>query len=347
MTKMKLISLCVLLATLLCPSCTRQERPGGAVSIRFSAGLPETRALTDAGSEIVISAGVPDLVILIFNGNGSLAAKYPGNGVLQDGAAANDMTVRFSGLAAGTYSVYAVGNATGLWATKVGNNSVSLGDVTTQAQADALYFTPLFTAETDPKPNPALQNGRLPVSAKGSLTVSENGNGEVNLPLLRCTSLVTVEFIDLYGEDLTLENFTFQLKGINASTGYLFPHTPSDIPDSVVYGDWGASAGAVNITYDGTDTGSYALEALFFPSDAPQYYLCDIAFDITDSHAQTFPFSWQDLTVLNKQGRGITGLGRNQHLRIAIRISKGTMVSFNFEVADWDTTDSTQTVHFD
>lgn len=343
----KVISLCVLLATLLSPSCTRQERPGGAVSIRFSTGLPETRALTAAGSEIVFSAGVPDLVILIFDSHGTLAAKYPGNGVLQDGAAANDMTVRFSGLAAGDYSVYAVGNASGLWATSVGNASIALGDITTQAQADALRFTPLFTAETNPKPVPTLQNGRLPVSAKGSLSVSENGNGEVYLALLRCTSLVTVEFIDLYGEDLTLENFSFQLKGIDASTGYLFPHTPSDIPDDVVYGDWGASAATVNITYDGTDTSSYALESLFFPSDAPQYYLCDIAFDITDSHAQTLQFAWQDLTVLNKQGRGITGLGRNQHLRIAIRISKGTMVSFNFEVADWTTTGTTETVHFD
>lgn len=370
-----------LFAMLLCFSCTPHERLGGAVTIILSSGGPETRANLASPEDgmIYINNGTPDLILLLFNSQGTLVAKYPDSGhssVMNSPApTGNDMMIRLSQTVSGgiipegTYSLYGIANTAGVWALTDGENSISAGaldasSITTKTQADALCFSPLFEANSVSKPHPELRaapNNRLPLTAKTSVTVSANGNGSAELQMQRCVAQVIVRFVNNYGAELSLSAYDastpfFTLHNMNPNTGYLFQHSP-DVPAGTVYADF-VNATVPSVLYDNTDNDGidpdyssdayiYRNSALVFPGTGT--YTCDVAFKVTavngSALASPAEFRFTDLPVHNYRGEDITSISRNQRLTVTITISQGQMLSFSFDVGDW--TELTETVHFD
>lgn len=349
----KILPISVLLAALLLltgVSCTRQELPGGAVTISLASGLPQTRGEAEIldGTEIKFDpvTGAPDLILLIFNTDGSLRARYP------DGThtsfptvpTANDITVRFAvgtdgnPIPAGSYSVYAMANTGGMWTLDSG----TVEDISSQAGADARIFTALPTQPTD----------RMPLTAIGSLEVNLEGNGNASLSLLRPAAKVIVRFINNYGDDLTLaQNGTsplVELKEMVSDRGYLFPHNP-DIPAGVSASDmvFNFPAGGVVLPNNADGNTFYELSSLLYPGTGA--YACSVSFSIskvgTDDVTPAREFEFPALPILNKRGEDITSVARNQCLVITVAISKGAMLSFSFDVGEWNKT--TETVTFD
>ena len=332
-------------------SCTRQELPGsGIVTVSLYSGLPETRAITadpKDGSAIYIDNSTtpptPDLTLLIFDANGALVNP---TGTKTESLTATDIKLTYSGIAPGAYTVYALANTGGLWTLSGDPKSATI----TKDAAEALYFTATPTV-----PDPASDTSRMPLTAKGTLSVNAAGNGNISLSLSRPAARVVLKFENNSGYKLKLEPFTATFKKMNPSNGYLFQHDP-DVPSGVAgfaYGDLVFTASTQEIE----NGASYSPSALVYPG-LPGYpgtesYLCDISFTITkvnDSDTVLDPgyshaFTFQDLRVHNNRGEDITTLARNQQLTVTVKVSMGKMLSFNFEVGDWTT--HSETVTFD
>lgn len=350
MTTRRLIRLLAALALLAGAGCTRINQPAGQVTLSFSTGIPATRAGEDDlatriadGRAIAVDAGAPDLVVLIVNAGGSVVAKYPDldpDDTELDFDAADptraSITFRQSSLTEGTYTVYAFANTQGLWAFTDGTDSytaASLTSIGTQTVLDALYFTPLsFDPANDVYPNPAVQGARLPLSAKGQLSVSARGNGEVSLDLLRCVAQVDTEFRNDYGSALNLTDLSVTFHHLNPATGYVLPHTP-DFPAGAQDGNLIQTQGT--LTIPSQESGH--LTSLVFPGEAPEgKYTCDVSFDFdADQDGTPETYTYTDLEVQDNRAVRITSLSRNQSLHILIRISRGQTVSFNFSLEDW------------
>ena len=350
MTTRRLIRLSAALALLAGAGCTRIEQPVGQVTLSFATGIPGTRAGEDDlatriadGRAIAIDAGAPDLVVLIANAGGTVVARYPD--VDPDDTELDfdpsdptraSITFRQSSLTEGSYTVYAFANTQGLWAFTDGTDSytaASLTGIGTQAVLDALYFTPMtFDPANDVYPNPALQGARLPLTAKGRLSVSARGNGEVSLDLLRCVAQVDTEFRNDYVTDLSLSNLAVTFHHLNPATGYVLPHTP-DFPAGAQDGNLIQTRNS--ITIQTRESGH--LTSLAFPSEAPEgKYTCDVTFDFdADQDGTPETYTYTDLEVQDNRAVRITSLSRNQSLHILIRISRGQTVSFNFSLEDW------------
>ncbi len=350
MTTRRLIRLSAALALLAGAGCTRIEQPVGQVTLSFATGIPGTRAGEDDlatriadGRAIAIDAGAPDLVVLIANAGGTVVARYPD--VDPDDTELDfdpsdptraSITFRQSSLTEGSYTVYAFANTQGLWAFTDGTDSytaASLTGIGTQAVLDALYFTPMsFDPANDVYPNPALQGARLPLTAKGQLSVSARGNGEVSLDLLRCVAQVDTEFRNDYVTDLSLSNLAVTFHHLNPATGYVLPHTP-DFPAGAQDGNLIQTRNSITIP----TRESGHLTSLAFPSEAPEgKYTCDVTFDFdADQDGTPETYTYTDLEVQDNRAVRITSLSRNQSLHILIRISRGQTVSFNFSLEDW------------
>lgn len=356
----------ILLLTLLSAvSCNRLETPVGSLRIEFETGALQTKAgdgnVADGGG-IYINNGTPDLVILIANNStGEIVASYPGSwgyspsdGHLEQSSptpTSTQMAVTFEGLPGYdpadpeevpyVYTVYAFANTGGMWTMKSNDALVyALDDLTTQAEVEALHFEP--TALEMGTDGLVVKNSRLPLTAKGTVTLSKLGNGSVILALKRCVAKVTAVFENQYTTDpeetqLSLYNFSITFNGMLPATGYVVPHQNDFLVDPEHDTDLTAGEDPMEIPKDG----SYSMVWYVFPSIGP--YSCDVRFDMdaegTDSH------SYSDLPVHDDHARDIPQLARNQHLTITTRISAGKKVSFNFEVADWD--GKTETVYFD
>ena len=334
-------------------SCTREEMPGGTLRIEFETGAFQTKAdapdgVVADGGGIFIDNGTPDLVILLAESStGNIVATYPGTGSDISGTpAATQMSVTFTGLTGGaTYTVYAFANTQGLCTMKYGGSggttASNLTALTSASQVEDLQFWPVST-DLDSFDCPTVKNGRLPLSAKGEVTLTTAGNGEISLALLRCVAKVTAVFENQYGEDLTLTDFSNSFAHMRPETGFVVPHS-SDFPVSRDLAQ-NLSAPVTSLTIpaeDDPDTEAredhVSMSWYVFPSIGP--YTCDISFTLNaESHSYT------DLPVHDDHARDIPQLARNQHLTITTRIGKGTNVSFNFEVSGWD--DKTETVTF-
>ena len=350
MTTRRLIRLSAALALLAGAGCTRIEQPVGQVTLSFATGIPGTRAGEDDlatriadGRAIAIDAGAPDLVVLIANAGGTVVARYPD--VDPDDTELDfdpsdptraSITFRQSSLTEGSYTVYAFANTQGLWAFTDGTDSytaASLTGIGTQAVLDALYFTPMtFDPANDVYPNPTVQGARLPLTAKGRLSVSARGNGEVSLDLLRCVAQVDTEFRNDYVTDLSLSNLAVTFHHLNPATGYVLPHTP-DFPAGAQDGNLIQTRNSITIP----TRESGHLTSLAFPSEAPEgKYTCDVTFDFdADQDGTPETYTYTDLEVQDNRAVRITSLSRNQSLHILIRISRGQTVSFNFSLEDW------------
>ena len=359
MTTRKLIRLFAVLALLAGAGCTRIEQPAGQVTLTFSTGIPATRADDDLatriadGRAIAVDAGTPDLVVLIAAADGTVVARYPAVDPVDteldfdpSNPSRASITFRQASLTEGTYTVYAFANTQGLWAFTDGTDSytaASLTGIASQAVLDALYFTPLtFDPANDVYPNPALQGARLPLSAKGQLSVSARGNGEVSLDLLRCVAQVDTEFRNDYISELDLTNLSVTFHHLNPATGYVLQHTP-DFPAGAQDGNLIQTQGSITIP---TQESGH-LTSLVFPSEAPEgKYTCDVTFDFdADQDGTPETYTYTDLEVQDNRAVRITSLSRNQSLHILIRISRGQTVSFNFSLEDW--VSLTETVLFE
>ncbi len=327
-------------------SCTKQEAglsvPGRNVRILLNTGEIQTRATTPGDSVVADGGGiyldgskVPDLVILIADSNGDIVSTYPGssNATLQADPTVTAMSVSFTGLSDGEHTVYAFANTEGLWAMESGGSAVThLTSLTTVSNVESLVFSSL-TADTCP----ALTNDRLPLSASGSVTVT-NGNGEVALEMIRCVAKVTMEFINKTGNSLELDGFNFSLEDLCPTTGYVAPHDLPDVPAGIAYGDIVENVGD-DVVFADKESKSYSFYV--FPGTAPDgKYLLNAGFTANNAADAS---SFSGLPVHDDHAVDITSLERNQHLHIVTRISKGLTVSFNFEVTDWTTLEETLT----
>ena len=245
------------------------------------------------------------------------------------------LQVKFTGLSAGEYTVYAVANT--------GGGSVWLTSDFSSITASALNsktFTSLGGAT-----RPTVTD-RMPLSAKGSLTVQSTGNGSVSLELLRCVAKVTVKFKNVTGGTLSLKDINFYISDMNPTWGYLIPPAGTDSPTSA--GDFRPLVmsynSSVSILESGTEIpgGPYYV----FPSQLQGgIYYCSASFTWTlnGGDEQTYKNGYyatsdplKGLRVFDKNYEDIPALLRNQHLTIEIRIGEGSDVSFNFIVGDWE-----------
>lgn len=328
-------------------SCTPEENLHGSLRIVFETGAIQTKANEPDGVEdgggIYINAGVPDLIILVANSGGDIVATYPSSG--RDGIitgsvegtpAVTQTSVSFTGLTGGvSYTVYAFANTQGLWTMKSeGNTITNLTALTLTSQVEGLQFEPV-SGDLDSDSCLKVKNSRLPLSAKGTVTLQSSGNGEISLALLRCVAKVTAVFENQYGSELTLYSFTNTFFHLRPDIGYVIPHS-NDF--AVAYDSEGNLAASetepLTIGKDNTVSKSWYV----FPSIGP--YTCNVSFKLTPSGE---PLNYIGLQVHDDHARDIPQLARNQHLTITTRISKGKQVSFNFEVADWGTKEETVT----
>ena len=333
-------------------SCTRQELPGGSVTVTLSSGLPETRGAAEVkdGSEVYIDgSGNPDLILLLFDSNGNLKAKYPDNNhSFVVSSTGNDVSIRLAYdtagalIPAGNYTVYAIANTGGLWSLDSG----TVADIDTRDKAEARYFSvPPIVADTP--------GAQMPLTAKGDVSVNLEGNGSVDLSLRRPVAKVVVRIVNNYGAALTLVPNgvapMVKLKSIDPDRGYLFQHSPDYAGTSYANKEFAFPGSGEVVLPDNTDLNNpvYELSSLVYPGTGA--FSCDIAFKIKKvGSADVDParaFSYENLPILNNHGEDITALARNQRLTITVTISKGTMLSFSFDVGGWNQT--TETVTFD
>ena len=326
-------------------SCEPELQPEGVVSISFSTGEIETKSDADDvadGGKIYLNLNGdnPDLTVLICSGN-TIKAVYSNNGagsaVITGGSYTGSLqsksgstaTVRFANLPQGSYTVYVLANTGGLWPMTNGSNTVAASGITA-ANIENLYFNPASVP-------PAVLNGRMPLTAKGTLTVNASHNGTVSLTLKRCVARVKVYLVNNYGSALTLTTYHCYIHGINPGNGYLIPHSSDYI-----------SANPGDLSFSGSveplnDEQTHTLSELVYPSSTTATgYTCSIDLTI-NNHT----YEWQNLAITDEYAQRVTSLARNQQLGITIRIGKGKMVSFNFSVEDWNEDSLTQEIHFD
>lgn len=308
------------------------------MSIIFHTGNIATRAgngVVADGGGIYVNNNVPDLVILIADATDIIKSYPPKNsesGVIS--ASSTSVSVKFTGLSQGTYTVYAFANTEGLWDMETGGTPVTdLTDLDTKTEVDNLQFSSLGANVT-----PVLKNGRLPMSAKGTLEVSSSGNGMISLELIRCVAKVTMTFENNTAAALKLEDFGFSLQYLNPNKGYVTPVALPTVPAGVNYGSIVKSGitdeASSYVSFNAGERKSY--DFFVFPGVAPspgKQYLLGAHFYANDSADES---TFSNLPVHNDHAVDITSLERNQHLKIVTRISLGLTVSFNFEVSGWD-----------
>lgn len=334
-------ALILLLAIWSMAACTPQALPEGTLRLVFATGEPQTKADTGDGNVadgggIFIDGNIPDLVILIANSSGNIVATYPGGtGELEGSPLPNSVSISFKGLGQGDYTVYAFGNTEGFWSMKSGGSAVtSLTALTTASQVEALQFQP-EASDVDSHNCLKVLQSRLPLSAKGTVTLGASGNGKIELPLLRCVAKVTARFENQFGSDLTLYHFSNTMKKMRPTAGYVAPHV-NDFPvDPADASDLTSGETTLSIS----DGEAYEEFWYVFPSIGP--YTCDVQFSQTDGGDL---LQYLNLPIHDDHARNITKLDRNQHLTITTRISAGKKVSFNFEVSDWD--EKTESITF-
>lgn len=334
-------ALILLLAIWSMAACTPQALPEGTLRLVFATGEPQTKADTGDGNVadgggIFIDGNIPDLVILIANSSGNIVATYPGGtGELEGSPLPNSVSISFKGLGQGDYTVYAFGNTEGFWSMKSGGSAVtSLTALTTASQVEALQFQP-EASDVDSHNCLKVLQSRLPLSAKGTVTLGASGNGKIELPLLRCVAKVTARFENQFGSDLTLYHFSNTMKKMRPTAGNVAPHV-NDFPvDPADASDLTSGETTLSIS----DGEAYEEFWYVFPSIGP--YTCDVQFSQTDGGDL---LQYLNLPIHDDHARNITKLDRNQHLTITTRISAGKKVSFNFEVSDWD--EKTESITF-
>ena len=346
-------------------SCNREEPvTNGRIAISFSTGELLTRAVGNGvvadGGGIAIDAGGPDIVVALADRTKTIVAWYPtsfpstplSNGYTSEvygTPTSTESTVLISGPGRGTYTAYAIGNSKGLSETKLN----ALKAATTIDDLEAIELE----VSGDPAVPTFLQS-RMPITAKGSITVNQSGNGQADLELLRPVSRVELYFIDQTDEETPLKLFELEVKiyKMNPTKGYLFPKDPDkgtgSLNNLVFIGD--------DLELSSNPTTPTITGKLVFPSTAPEQtlgnrYYCDISFRVekknqtySSSNSATYTsYEYEGLPIHDYRSDDLQFLKRNQLLKINTRITKRGAehdVSFWFEVASW--VSRTETIEF-
>lgn len=356
---MKRILLITLFALLGAVSCMRMEQSGEDVGccemqLCFRTGALQTKGVhgdgnVSDGGGIYIDNGEPDLVILIVNTSNNVVGVYPDpspgidvDSSLESIADATSMRVKFTGLNEGTYSVYAFANTEGYWPMSGQGTATArnyLAGLTTKSAIESLKFADLFASVPEsvcPNDDDNLPE-RLPLSAKGTVSVSSLHTGEITLAMKRCVAKVTAEFVNNTAEELTLYDYTSTIVGMCPNSGFVIEGSPKDYPDGTLAGNITTSESSLVIPavdpIDSSKPGSISKSWYVFPSSGP--YTCDFGFTLFKGDSAEHVYIYSNLPVHDDHAVSIPSLDRNRHLHIVTKISKGTTVSFNFEVGGW------------
>lgn len=375
------IALLLFLAAFAGSACSHEEVPaGGQISFSFSIEDLATRATpgdgnaADGGGIRILTDDSdpehpvyrPDLVIVLANNKDKVVLSYPEDGECSTSFDSADTpitmtTITFDNPGTGNYSVYAVAN-TGWIKTSVDDpktNPYLFGplDSETGAELDALFMTRTgemsFTGDHP-----------MPLSAKGTVSVNINGNGQVNLELKRTVARVSLEFENKTGAPLTLYDCSITLHQMNPLKGWLFSKNTDYFTRGGSDQDDLTLCDNEKIVFT---TSKYKLDPkLVFPSIAPtqteggRMYLCDISFtirypkedvDYDEDDSETYTTTTYNNTNLPVQNlstfENIQALSRNHDLNILTEIHKRDGeddITFNFTVSGW--TERTETVTF-
>lgn len=318
----------------------KKEVSRSDVVISFSSAVPVTRAVgdddpEDGGGIFIDGSGNPDLYIAIANYSGSVIATYTGTDTAdaeQIDASETQVSIRFKNITnPGEYTVYALANTysdgtDGIWGAPA--NASEWEALTTATALDNLVLS-----DPGDEPMKLTISDRMPLSAKGTLTISENLNGHVELEMLRCVGKVGFKFKNETNESITLTDCLVQIGDIRPTQGYLFPRSGDEDDATGTPRTISLSKSSIVIP-SGETTELYDMQ-LVFPSLAPERavgsrYFCNIRFTVDEVEK---PFT--NLPIHDKMSQDIQALGRNQYLQIETRINKGNNISFNFEVIDW------------
>lgn len=366
----KVLILLLSAVVLLGAACKRIDEPsGGDVLLTFRIGEPVTKATTPGDGNVADGGGVycmeaggvvtPDLVIFIFDEDGTLKKRYPTDGVLAEhnyaSGHATTLSISFgaSGWEDGAYTVFALANIAGTG----GNLDIpDLSSITSISQLEDLKLG--ISSGTSPQ-----VGDRMPLSASGTLHVAkglyDKYNGLLELEMLRCFAKVQLTFRNLTGVLLTLTNCSVKFKDMNTQKAWIFPREPDFVTlggsgtKDDNYGDYttvAANISTSNLTNipstddlltddDERDREAFVNPLLFFPSIAPKQtvpsagnrYLCDISFKVGNATK-----NFTNLPIHDEYTQDILALERNQYLHIVTTISSGVNVSFNFYVKNWD-----------
>jgi len=374
----RLILLIICAVVLTCVACRRMEEPvEGDIVMTFRVGGPATKAETPGNGSVADGGGIycteaggvvtPDLVIFIFNEDGSLKKRYPGDGVLlehdYDSGHATMLSVSFGssssdGWADGaSYPVFALANIAG-----TGSN-LEIPDLSGISSIADLENLQLGITSGSTAPSLGTTSPRMPLSASGTLHVAKGlygkYNGLLELEMLRCFAKVQLSFRNLTDQALTLTNCSVTFKDMNTKKAWLFPKDPDFVELGGTgtkddnYGDYTtvatdiSTSNLTSIPYvddlstdaDEREKEAFATPLLFFPSIAPKQtvpatgnrYLCSIYFKIG-----TKEYTFNNLPIHDEYTRDVPVLKRNQYLQLLTTIGKGANISFNFIVNNWD-----------
>lgn len=334
-----MIACCAMLSLASCDKAEDYKATGDGIKVVLATLPPQTKAtvtpgdgLVSDGGGIFLDSGAPDLQILIFDQSGNLSAYYPHDALSDDkpthrivteAATSNsalEIEVTFKKTKTGTdfsdgnYSLYAIANTEGLWS-MVSSSSASFSDwsdvldaliagTLTEAEFKTLRFDALAEGET-----PSQLNSRLPLSATGSLVIS-NGSGMASAQMLRCLCKVNLTLANYTGEELTLDGLT--LGQFNASTGYLLKQQANDIPAETSYSvvpilQTGVSSDDITIGYgDDPDETDYHIKKVvsdkyLFPNANEGKYQLSLRFG--GEHGRTI-YTWGQ-QITSTYGTGI------------------------------------------
>ena len=323
--------------------CTRENTPKeGSVVLTFSTGKVLTKSGVADGDSIAFDNGKPDIFLAIANARDEVVATYPGaKSQLLENALPTQLAIKFTDFRDnGEYTVYAAANTNGgVLGAPADTNAWKA--ITRASDLDALRFAEL---QGDAIPVVNSSTGRMPLSAKGILSVNENLNGHAEIELQRCLAKVAFKFKNETPDTLTLTNCRVTIREINPTQGYIFPQAVDTVG---VARNLTLISSTLDPIPNGSETGFYG-DKLVFPSLAPartigSRYFCDISFTV-GGVSKTFT----DLPIHDRQSNDILSLNRNQYLQIETRINRGLNVSFNFVVHDydWDENEVTEEIIF-
>lgn len=356
------IILLALLTILIGSSCRREENlsPNGNISFTFYTEGAMTRAVgngnpADGGGIAVLNNDNPDIVIALANNNGTIVAWYPNKvGDLYtsslSSSSSTSATISFEDSARGTYSVYAIANASWLGTTDTNPTlSSAINAATTVSELEALVLerSALLSFNNEHS---------MPLSAKGTVTTNSRGTGQVNLELKRIVARVGLSFSNKTEERLTLYDCSVTLHIMNPIKGYLFSRDNDYYTRGELDNDDLVLCNGSDIVIEASS--SYDLQPqLVFPSVAPtqseggHIYLCDIIFtirtpkddvDYDEDNQNTYTVHTYTNTSLPVQDlttyENILVLSRNQDLTILTEINKRDQdqdISFNFSISGW------------
>lgn len=165
-----------------------------------------TRAV--GNGNVADGGGMADLTVFLVDANDNIVARQS----FGDLSAVTTQTVTFSYLRLGTYTIYAYANTEGNdWFTMPAEGETSFA-----SYKDAL-LKPL-----DGTVSPVVGNGRMPLTGKANVTISEGTGNSARVEMKRPVGKLAV--IITNNRNITVEPTSMSLGNVFPTTGYVFAH---------------------------------------------------------------------------------------------------------------------------